>query len=52
MKNEVIQVKVDEQTKNDLQKLADADFRSLSDYCRMILIKHVQEAKSAKKKKN
>lgn len=52
MKTEVIQVKVDEQMKEKLQKLADADLRSLSDYCRVVLIKHVQEIEANKRKKH
>ena len=51
MKNEVIQVKVDEQMKNKLQKLADADHRALSEYIRVVLIKHIEETDTKSKKK-
>lgn len=44
-KSGTIVVRVSEDTKKDLQKLAEADDRKLSDYVRLLLEKHVKLAK-------
>lgn len=47
-KSETIIVRVDEEIKKDLQKLADADKRKLSDYVRLVLEDHVNIDKKKK----
>jgi len=48
MKDEVIQVRVEPPLKKELQKMADADSRTLADYVRLQLIKLVEENKKKK----
>ena len=48
-KTETIITRVSEDLKAELQKMADMDNRKLSDYVRLVLIKHVQETSKKKK---
>ena len=48
MKTQVIQVRVDEKLLKELQRLADADHRTISDYVRVELIKKVESIKTKK----
>lgn len=45
MKEKVIQVRVEPELRNELQKMADADNRKLSDYIRVQLMKLVEKTK-------
>lgn len=45
MKDETIQIRVEPTLKNELQKLADSDHRTLADYIRVQLIKLVESLK-------
>lgn len=40
-----INFRIEESTKEDLEKLADADSRTLSNYIRVLLEKHVEKTK-------
>lgn len=48
MKTEVIQVRVDEDLKNKLQSMADADHRTLADFIRVQLIKLAEQSNKKK----
>jgi hypothetical protein len=39
----VVQVRIDEGLRAELQRLADAESRSLSQYVRLVLVRHVQD---------
>ena len=39
----VIQVRIDEDLRAELQHLADSESRSLSQYIRLVLLRHVQD---------
>lgn len=45
MRNRVIQVRVDEETKSKIEALAASARRSVSDYCNLILIEHAKGKK-------
>ena len=49
MKTEVIQVRIEQDVKEKLQQLADADHRKLSDYIRLQLIKFLETLDKKKK---
>ena len=48
MKDKIITIRVDEQMKKDLQKLADQDSRTVGDYIRLMLKKHIDDSKKKK----
>lgn len=48
MKTELIQVRVDEELKKKLQKMANADSRTLGDFIRIQLTKLVETSKNKK----
>jgi predicted transcriptional regulator len=48
-KTELIQVRVEEELRQKLQKLADADHRTLGDFIRHHLIKLTEETQSPEK---
>ena len=43
----VIQVRIDEDVRAELQHLADAESRSLSQYIRLVLLRHIQDLHQA-----
>lgn len=48
MKNELIQVRVEKELKDKLQKMADADQRKLGDFIRVQLLKLIETSKKKK----
>ena len=48
MKEEIVTIRMDEELKKELQKLADKDERNLSDYIRLILKRFIEKNKNTK----